>query len=241
MRNTGENPETSIWISTTDLMSGLLVIFLFISILMTQATDDAKEKLQKAQDQIQKVTSQANLAEQNIRKEINKNFSFADQIKYELNKDGLASARFPDASGTFQEGSSVLTENFKRELRHFLPLYLKAISESDQQYVKEIHIEGHASSEWNSVPPVTAEVAYMKNMELSQQRTLAILLYALEMPDLAPYRPLIQKKMRAIGYSSSNVIMKNGQEDRAASRRIEFRVIANDSATIENIREAMKQ
>ena len=33
MRNNKENPETSIWISTTDLMSGLLVIFLFISIV----------------------------------------------------------------------------------------------------------------------------------------------------------------------------------------------------------------
>ncbi len=141
MRRSGENPETSVWISTTDLMSGLLVIFLFLSILMTQETDKAKEKLEIAQNKIHTVTNQANLAEENIRKAINKNFDFNDQIKYELNKNGLASARFPDASGTFKEGSYVLTEKFKKELNYFLPRYLKAISESDhQQYVKEIRI-----------------------------------------------------------------------------------------------------
>ena len=78
-------------------------------------------------------------------------------------------------------------------------------------------------------------------MELSQQRTLSILLYALERPELAPYRELMQKKMRAVGYSSSNVIKKNDIEDREASRRIEFRVIANDAATLERIKNALKQ
>ena len=249
MRRSGENLETSVWISTTDLMSGLLVIFLFLSILMTQETDKArerlelaKERLEAAQNKIQTVTNQANLAEENIKKAINNNFNFRDQIDYKLNIDGLASARFPDASGTFEEGSSVLTEKFKRELNYFLPRYLKAISESDPKYVKEIRIEGHASSEWNSAVPITKEEAYTKNMELSQQRTLSILLYALEMPELASYRQLMQDKMRAVGYSSSNVIYDaDGYEDRVASRRIEFRVIANDSATIESIKDALKQ
>ncbi len=241
MRHFGDNPETSIWISTTDLMSGLLVIFLFISILMTQATDEAKEKLQKAQDQIQKVTSQANLAEQNIKSKISENFSAKDQEKYGLNQNGLASARFPDGTGTFQAGSFVLTEAFKRELNYFLPRYLKAISESDQQYIKEIRIEGHTSSEWDTGGVTSPEIAYMKNMELSQQRTLSILLYALEMPELAPYRSLIQQKMRATGYSSSDLVLKEGKEDREASRRIEFRIIANDAATINNIKEAMSK
>ena len=94
MRHFGDNPETSIWISTTDLMSGLLVIFLFISILMTQATDEAKEKLQKAQDQIQKVTSQANLAEQNIKSKISENFSAKDQEKYGLNQNETTFFKF---------------------------------------------------------------------------------------------------------------------------------------------------
>ena len=242
MRHSGENPETSVWISTTDLMSGLLVIFLFLSILMTQETDKARDKLEKAQNKIQTVTTQASLAEENIQQAINRNFNLYDQSRYALNRDGLASARFPDASGTFKEGSYVLTDKFKGELNYFLPRYLKAISESDRQYVKEIRIEGHASSEWNSVVPITKEEAYTKNMELSQQRTLSILLYALEMPALAPYRSLMQEKMRAVGYSSSNVIYDiNGHEDREASRRIEFRVIANDAATLDHIKEALKK
>ena len=226
MRHIGENPETSIWISTTDLMSGLLVIFLFISILMTQ--------------EVQKITGQATLAEQNITSKINENFTEEDQKKYGLNQNGFASARFPVDTGTFEAGSYVLTYSFKRELDYFLPRYMKAISESDQQYIKEIRIEGHTSSEWDPYGLTSKEEAYMKNMELSQQRTLSILLYALEMPELAPYRQLIQQKMRAMGYSSSNLILKDGIEDREASRRIEFRIIANDAATISNIKEAMR-
>ena len=48
-----ENDETSIWISNTDLMSGLLVLFLFIAILMNQG-------LSEAQDEIKKITGASN-------------------------------------------------------------------------------------------------------------------------------------------------------------------------------------
>ncbi len=230
-----DNPETSIWISTTDLMSGLLVIFLFIALLMT-------EQNKAAQAKIQAITTGANQAEANIRNEIDKNFTSGDHARFNLNKEGLAFASFPEGSGIFQGGSAELTPRFKQELDYFLPRYLKAISNSNQDYIEEIRIEGHASSEWDTVPPVSQEVAFMKNMELSQKRTLSILLYALEKPELAPYRGLIQKKMRAAGYSSSRPkLRKDGLEDREASRRIEFRVIANDAATISKIKGAIGQ
>lgn len=235
MFHSNENPETSVWISTTDLMSGLLVIFLFIALLMT-------EQNKAAQAKIQEITGQANQAAADIRNQIDKNFTAYDRERFSLNQDGIAFASFQDGSGTFREGSAELTPRFKRELDYFLPRYLKAISDSNQDYIKEIHIEGHASSEWDTVPPVTPEEAFAKNMELSQRRTLSILLYALQKPELAPYRTLIQKKMHAIGYSSSNLKRyPNGLENREASRRIEFRVIANDTATINKIKGAMGQ
>lgn len=235
MLRSKENPETSVWISTTDLMSGLLVIFLFIALLMN-------EENKATQIKIQEITAGANQAESNIRNEIDKNFTAKDHERFSLNKEGLAFASFPEGSGIFRGGSAELTPRFKRELDYFLPRYLKAINSTDPDYIEEIRIEGHASSEWNVVPPVSKEVAFMKNMELSQQRTLSILLYALEKPELAPYRELIQKKMRATGYSSSRPkTRQDNTEDKEASRRIEFRIIANDAATIRKIKGAMEQ
>ncbi len=235
MFHSKENPETSIWISTTDLMSGLLVIFLFIALLMTEQNKAAQEK-------IHDITEGAYQAEADIRQQIDNNFTAKDRERFNLNQDGLAFASFPEGTGTFREGSAELTPKFKRELDYFLPRYLKAIASSNQDYVKEIHIEGHASSEWDAVPRVSTEEAFMKNMELSQQRTLSILLYALQKPELQQYRKLIQKKMHAIGYSSSNLkTYQNGVENREASRRIEFRVIANDAETINKIKGALGQ
>lgn len=45
--------ETSLWISTTDLMSGMLVIFLFIALLMTQGYTSVVEKSNEAKQELQ--------------------------------------------------------------------------------------------------------------------------------------------------------------------------------------------
>lgn len=243
MRNNKENPETSIWISTTDLMSGLLVIFLFISILMTQAAEKSAEEAAEMKGKLQKVTQRVDVAKAELKNEINKNFSPEDQLKYGMDSGELGSAQFKDGTGTFAAGSSVLTEKFKRELDYFLPKYIKAINNCNQDFIQEIRIEGHTSSEWDAWGFTPPDVAYIKNMELSQKRTLSVLLYALEMPELETYRPLINKKMRAMGFSSSELkfYLDGVTEDKEASRRIEFRVIANDAETLRNIERVMKE
>lgn len=75
-------------------------------------------------------------------------------------------------------------------------------------------------------------------MELSQNRTRAIIQYALSLPELVPYHSLIKEKLTANGLSSSQIIKKeDGSEDFDASRRIEFKVVVNDEATVKAIEE----
>ena len=76
-------------------------------------------------------------------------------------------------------------------------------------------------------------------MELSQSRTRAILNYALSMLELAQYHDLIKSKLTANGLSSSQLIIENGVENKEKSRRIEFRVVANDQETLRQIKNAM--
>lgn len=83
---------------------------------------------------------------------------------------------------------------------------------------------------------MSSDEAYIKNMELSQSRTRAIVNFALSMPELQAYHELIKDKLTANGLSSSRTIKKeDGSEDAEASRRIQFRVVTNDEAVLNQI------
>lgn len=233
-----ENDETSIWISNTDLMSGLLVLFLFIAILMNQG-------LSEAQDEIKKITGASNEVRRELQESIKQNFSAEEIKRYNLDQENnVGAASFDKGDGRFLVGSSELTPEFRATLQVFLPKYIKSISdiyEKDPDKIKEIRIEGHTSTEWfanNNGQLVTANDAYIKNMELSQNRTRAIIQFALSLPELVPYHSLIKEKLTANGLSSSQIIKKeDGSEDFDASRRIEFKVVVNDEATVKDIEE----
>jgi len=233
-----ENDETSIWISNTDLMSGLLVLFLFIAILMNQG-------LSEAQDEIKKITGESNEVRKELQESIKQNFSAEEIKRYNLDQENnIGAASFDKGDGRFLAGSSALTPEFQATLQVFLPKYIKSISniyEKDPNKIKEIRIEGHTSTEWfadNNGQLVTANEAYIKNMELSQNRTRAIIQFALSLPELVPYHSLIKEKLTANGLSSSHIIKKeDGSEDFDASRRIEFKVVVNDEATVKAIEE----
>ena len=233
-----ENNETATWISTTDLMSGMLVLFLFISVLLTQ--------------KVKAINENAIMAQRELQNSLNSEFEPKELLKYNLDvgKDlsKVGHASFLDGESRFRQGSAIPTPEFKNELRIFLPKYLRAIKkcdDKDKNLIKEIRIEGHTSSEWHD--NVSPDQAYINNMALSQARTRAILEFALEEPSLKEYKSLIKEKLTANGLSSSKLKYKPGEdsirdniiEDKEASRRIEFRVVVNDDRTIKAIREAI--
>lgn len=240
MRRKGSD-ETSIWISNTDLISGLLVLFLFIAILMNQG-------LMEEQAKVTDITSASNQVRQELKESLENNFTPEEIKQYNIDlKDNIGDASFDKGDGRFEVGSAVLREDFKRTLDVFLPKYLKAINDvyqKDPSKIKEIRVEGHTSSEWSTDKTVTANQAYINNMKLSQDRTRAIIDYAFYKSDLVPYQDLIKKKLTANGLSSSHLKTtdgtENGLEDAEASRRIEFRVVVNDKATLDAIKEAIK-
>lgn len=219
-------------------MSGLLVLFLFIAILMNQG-------LSEAQDEIKKITGASNEVRRELQESIKQNFSAEEIKRYNLDQENnVGAASFDKGDGRFLVGSSELTPEFRATLQVFLPKYIKSISdiyEKDPDKIKEIRIEGHTSTEWfanNNGQLVTANDAYIKNMELSQNRTRAIIQFALSLPELVPYHSLIKEKLTANGLSSSQIIKKeDGSEDFDASRRIEFKVVVNDEATVKAIEE----
>lgn len=233
------NEETSIWISTTDLMSGLLVIFLFIAVLMNEEVNEANRK-------VDELTKASDYSKIEIKKSFENNFSKQELKKFNIgvNADNIGHASFKNDGVNFEAGSSTITPAFKQELDIFLPKYIKSLYECNHENIKEIRIEGHTSSEWFSNTSDIAEpnVAYINNMELSQSRTREIIKYALSMPELLKYHDFIKDKLTANGLSSSHLILNSdGSENKEASRRIEFRIVADDEKVVADIKKAIQK
>lgn len=228
--------ETSLWISTTDLMSGMLVVFLFIAVLMMQ--------------QYTGIVQQSTEAQQELKENINAEFTPEEQKKYSLNdaKEGIGYAKIGEVTGVeeglkknFDVGSADLPPELEAELRIFLPKYIRGIAKCKDETIKEVRIEGHTSSEWRG-ERLTPDGVYIKNMELSQARTRAIIELAFSLPELAEYKDFMKRKLTANGLSFSKLKYQDDgiTEDREASRRIEFRAVANDEETVKTLRNLMK-
>lgn len=151
-----------------------------------------------------------------------------------IDRDSLA-FRFKSPEVLFEVGSAEIRPRFKEILGDFFPRYLQ-ILKPFKDSIDEVRIEGHTSSVWNHW--VTDTQAYFLNMELSQGRTRSVLQYIYSLPSIQDEQLWVKRRFAAVGFSSSRPILRpGGQEDRARSRRVTFRVITNAEIQIRNILE----
>lgn len=133
-----------------------------------------------------------------------------------------------DSSVFFETGKSTIKAEGQELLNRFIPVYLDVLLRDEySDYLGEIIIEGHTDSLGT----------YEKNLELSQDRALAVALYCLRMPSLnAQQKAKLQQILTAKGRSYSDLIYDaNGVEDADASRRVEFKFSLKDSEMIEEM------
>lgn len=222
------------WPPISDLMSGLMIIFLLIAIAYMHNIAQSQQKVRK----IAVTYQQAQVA---LYERLNSEFE-ADLSKWKAIIDkGTLSIRFFEPDILFQTGKAEVTLKFKEILDDFFPRYLKVIfSEEFKDIISEVRIEGHTSSEWSSRTS-SAEEAYFNNMDLSQERTRSVLQYCYNTIVNDEYRFLMQKFATANGLSSSKIIVnKDGSENKALSRRVEFRTRTNAESRIVQIVDELK-
>jgi len=137
------------------------------------------------------------------------------------------SIRFQEPDVLFERGEATVRVRFQDILRDFFPRYIRILRRAKyRQAIREIRIEGHTSSEWST--NVSEEEAYFNNMRLSQDRTRSVLRYVVSTLGQDEARNWTRPLITANGLSSSRLIYtENGEEDRQASRRVEFRVRTN--------------
>lgn len=217
------------WMSTSDLMAGLMMVFLFISIAFMRYVMIEQERIKEvavAYQDTQVAIYEALMEE------------FGDELdawNARINRDSL-SFEFQSPEVLFAVGSIELRARFQEILQDFFPRYLEVLRDF-RASIDEVRIEGHTSSDWDSVTDETN--AYFMNMMLSQGRTRAVLqyVYSLITAD-SPDREWVRTQVAAVGFSSSRLVLnEQGAEDPEQSRRVTFRVMTNAETQIRTILE----
>ena len=197
------------WMSITDIMSGLMIVFMFIAVAFMMQLQNKISEYTDAKTKIYIALYE----------------EFKDDLprwNAELDEQTLT-VRFKEPDILFSVGSDNLTWQFQQILNDFLPRYIKIISHEDyKNYVEEIRIEGHTDPFWAGA--TTRQEEYLNNMRLSQSRTQAVLSYAINMPALQNNLEWIIQRVTANGLSSSQPIKVNGQVNAGLSRRVDFRI-----------------
>jgi len=221
------------WIPLSDLMTGLMVMFLLIAVCyMVRVEADA--------DKIKTVAVAYTDTRDALYEALRREFS-ADLPRWhaQLLKDDLT-IRFSEPDILFAEGSSELKLAFRQILDDFFPRYVRILtSPKYRDAITEIRIEGHTSSDWTGA--ASPDDAYLHNMELSQARTRSTLLYVLMLPQVRGDVDWLRRLVTANGLSSSRLILDaSGNEDAARSRRVEFKIRTDAETRIAKILEVTR-
>ena len=227
------------WSSISDLMSGLMIVFLFIAVSFMSRVTDENISIKKQQDTIHKVVKTYEETKGNIYNDLYYEFK-DDMNKWHMEIDSDGTIRFIEPEVFFDKGKSELKDQFKNILNSFFPRYIQVIYNGHKDNIKEIRLEGHTSSEWEISS--SKKDSYFGNMELSQNRTRNVLKYVMNLPDIIAYEDWLIDNITANGMSySKRIYDKNNNEDKDRSRRVEFKVITNSEETIENIIDKYKE
>lgn len=220
-----ENPFA---LSIGDLMAALLLVFILLvgaTLLMVKESEERTVELISEYEALQ------DSLYQDLRGEFRDDLPRWSAV---INRKTL-SIRFQEPEVLFEKGEASVRPRFEQILNDFFPRYIRILRRPQyRSSIREIRIEGHTSSEW--APGATEEEAYFNNMRLSQNRTRTVLQYVLGTLENEPVSDWTQNLITANGLSSSDLIYtETGNEDREASRRVEFRVRTNAESQLDEI------
>lgn len=222
-----EHDSEEHWIAVSDLMSGLMILFLLIAVLYLVIVERKNEEIE-----------QVVLLYEDLREELY--LDLLNEFEKDLPRWGASLSedlrfRFTNTELLFEEGDSQLRPEFVSILAEFFPRYLGILtSPSYRGEVLEVRIEGHTSSSWSQA--TSSDDAYMRNMALSQERTRAALGTLLTLDEVSSEKNWLREKLTANGLSSSQLVLNElGEEDADSSRRVEFVVVTDAETRLSSI------
>ncbi|WP_018176721.1 OmpA family protein [Thioalkalivibrio sp. AKL8] len=217
-----EADQGSHWLAVADLMAALMMIFLFLALLhMVQVERESAVHTEVRNEAAALRAAIYSVLEEEFREDL-------PRWDAELDRDSLT-LRFREPEVLFERSSARIRPRFEAILEDFMPRYAEQLRPF-AEVIREVRIEGHTSSEWAGSDD--ALDAYFGNMDLSQRRTRAVLEYAYQLEPLQE-ADWFRSRVAAVGLSSSRrVLDERGEEDRRASRRVEFSVLTDFEARL---------
>ncbi|EAI9065489.1 OmpA domain-containing protein [Campylobacter lari] len=208
---------------------------------ITKLNQDLNSSLDEKDQQIFALLERLNKKDEEI-KELERNFDEAKskikelglikentiknlQAKFDTNitLDSNTGAIVLPSEVLFDTNSFTLKAQAKENLKTILTQYFDNILKDENilNSIENIVIEGHTDSAGS----------YIYNLDLSQKRAYAVMSFIYSF-----YKdPRLQKLLMASGRSYSDVIMKDGKEDKEASRRIEIKFNINTNNALEKV------
>jgi outer membrane protein OmpA-like peptidoglycan-associated protein len=231
-----QNEEEN-WLSIADMMSGLMLVFLLISISFLIEVKKKEKKLEIISEgfiSVEKMINNALVLE------------FADEVdewEMEILKDNTV--RFNSPKVQFEPRSYRVNGYFQLVLEDFFPRYIKALSKF-KEHIEEIRIEGHTSSIWNGK---ISKDGFILNSELSQKRAFKTLKFVFTLPNVSSYFDWLKQVLRSNGLSSSKTLDENGEytaetglpENGERSRRVDFRIMINSREVLRQMEETLNE
>ncbi|MGK0405981.1 MAG: outer membrane protein OmpA-like peptidoglycan-associated protein [Oleispira sp.] len=215
------------WVAVSDLMAGLMMIFMLISVVFMVDVETERNRIQDVA-----------ILYDHLRQELYKDLQeeFAEDLPTwgaEIDKD--LSFRFNNSEILFDNGKSELKQQFKTILADFFPRYIRIITQDAyHDDILEIRIEGHTSSGW--LGAYDDDDAYIRNMDLSQARTRSTLGFVIGLDEVKDNKDWLKQYLTANGLSSAKVIRnEQGIEEPERSRRVEFKVRTDADSRIATI------
>jgi outer membrane protein OmpA-like peptidoglycan-associated protein len=235
------NKKENFWIPYADLMTVLMIIFLFISLGYMGLL-----QLQKRQQD--KIFEEYKQTKENLFQELDSTFK-NDFNRWNLELDKDLSIKFTNPEVLFASGKSDITPKFKEILTEFFPKYLSVILQKKyRDKIAEIRIEGHT----DTVPIHETNDPYIDNIKLSQDRSRQVLQFLRNLPC---YKNLTQTEdqflqfwLTANGLSYGRTLDSNKKLtifskqpiDKEKSRRVEFRIVTTSEGLVEKVLERLK-
>jgi len=222
----------NVWMSVSDLMTGLMIIFLFIAIAY----------MSKVRTNQSVLTDYIETKEQLHEKFVNEFKGDTARWQMTIGKD--LSMKFKNPTVLFEQGSWELTPQFTKILDEFIPRYFSILlNDSLRNEVREIRIEGHTD---NVAYPALDKDPYIANVILSQRRALSVQRYIRNMKFFNKYsdddKRLLEFWLTANGLSYGKALDDDGNFiqfsnkpiNMQLSRRVEFRIVTNGDEILEN-------
>lgn len=246
-RHKRDEEETSYWLSYSDMMAALLLIFILIisfTILQSQTRYEEKENellaqqelVEKQQEQLEKQQEQLDELI-GIRKELIEALKEEfDGTDLSVTVDSKTGSIALDSSILFDSGQYNLKSTGEELLKKFLPKYINVLTSREfNDYISEIIIEGHTDTQGD----------YLYNLELSQKRALSVSSFCLDTNKNVLSQKKITKLRKIItanGKSFSNPVLDDsGKEDQNASRRVEFLFRLKDEEMINQMSDVLNK